>query len=104
MFLRKLKAAGVELKLSNNGENLRVITDNPLTNKQRNFIRLNKSVLIKELASSNDQVNKMFVYRLEFDNGDSMIWRCNFSNKEKAIARLGKQFIEKKVKSLVLMN
>ncbi len=105
MILQKLLDKGIEFKLSNNGENLRVITEEPLTNEQQNFIKLNKAVLISELEASNDhQIRKVFTYRLEFDNGDSMIWRCNFSSKQKAMARLNDQFCGKKIKALALIN
>lgn len=105
MILQKLLKKGVEFKLSNNGKNLRVITDEPLTEEQCNFIKLNKTILISELEASNDHlIRKVFTYRLEFNNGDSMIWRCNFSSKQKAIARLTDQFCGKKVKTLSLTN
>jgi hypothetical protein len=105
MILKKLIDAGVELKLSNSGENLRVITDEPLTDEQRNFIRINKNTLISELEAANDHTaRKVFTWRLEFENGDSMIWRCNFSSKQKAILRLRDQFCGKEIKMLELIN
>ena len=105
MILQKLLNKGIEFKLSNGGANLRVITNEPLTNEQANFIKLNKNILISELEAANDhQVRKVFTYRLEFDNSDSMIWRCNYSSKQKAIARLKEQFTGKKVTKLELIH
>lgn len=105
MILKKLLDCGVEFKLSNNGENIRVITDEELTDEQRNFIKLNKSVLISELEAANDyQIRKTFTYHLEFDNGDVMTWRCNYSDKQLAIIRLNEQFFGRKVTKLELIN
>ena len=49
MILQKLLDKGIEFKLYNEGENLRVITDEQLTDEQRNLIKLNKTILISEL-------------------------------------------------------